>query len=106
MGQQMVIYLIAHPREVEPDWAAAGTALRQLDLDGQELAGLDADLRALRDAVTVGSRDLAVLELDDMRVYATGGPTWGDTPTDLAEVIERLAAHVEIYDAANLALVT
>jgi len=51
------------------------------------------DVTVLKDACLDGRRDCAVITIENTYVLITGGMSWGDPPTDLYNVFDRL------YDA-------
>ncbi len=104
MGQEVIIYLITHSTDAKPDWSAALGALERLEVGDAEREVLRADVETLRDAVEVGSRELVAIAIPGLQVYATGGPTWGDAPTELAESLERLVQYPQLCKAANFGL--
>lgn len=81
------------------DWPAVETYSWDVELDPEEdplgwvaenVARLRSDLNEFRDAMTHGSRELAVILIRNADVYLTGGMSWGETPTELADVFTRL----------------
>ena len=53
--------------------------------------GLETDLRLLEAAVEGSRRDVWIGEIGGKSVVLTGGPSWGDVPTDAFEAFNRLA---------------
>jgi len=44
------------------------------------------------DDVTVGGRDIAVMQIEGKRYYFTGGMSWGDDPTDSYQKVSLLSS--------------
>ena len=100
MGADMFISALATRRGTDLDWDAAEPAICALDRqeleriadelgwgdDGDVAAQLRAAVQAAREALTGGSRELAILRVGDWDIYLTGGLSTGDTPTDLFDV--------------------
>ncbi len=95
---------------VEVDWGPARARVAELqedDVQGDDWfddveqlrVGLLADIEAMERALTCGSRELDWFQLGPYRLYLTGGLSWGDSPTELFDVICRLDA----YGLAGLA---
>jgi hypothetical protein len=63
------------------------------DIDIERLRrDLRSDLRAFREGVEDRRSDLDYLLVRGARVWVTGGPSWGDDPSDLCSPMRRLHA--------------
>jgi hypothetical protein len=110
MGADMLIASLVIPSGVQPDFAAAHRrvdAVISADIeDPDEFLELpDPDtiegLLALRDDLhrclaeleqALFGREFTWSEVRDAQVYVTGGLSWGDSPTEAFELVNRLRA--------------
>ncbi len=111
MGADMVSAGLVLVDGVEVDWEPARARVAELQEDDvddwfddveQMRVGLLADITALEKARAGEgreARELDSFQLGPYRLYLTGGLSWGDSPTELFDVICRLDA----YGLAGLA---
>jgi hypothetical protein len=95
MGADMLIIGYAIQRGREPDWDRAREAAEKIDYEqesyvrsGTDLEEVRGKLDELETAFTRGDRELGILDLADLRLYVTGGMSWGDSPTELWSAFE------------------
>ena len=107
MGQDMIIYTTWYPREgFTPDWAAGEALIKSLAQDQNFLdeycydddsAAAEEDwlakLEEFKEAYCNGRRDMARYDMGPITVIMTGGPSWGDSPTELADLMGDLEQH-------------
>jgi len=126
MGSSMLIAVLPVPTDPNtlPDWAAARAAVDQLEyqqlgewvlnriedevddaqVDNEPvvLAAVKARLHErvteLEEAFATG-RDLTTLYLLDRRFLVSGGPSWGDSPTESFEALVELADTIPVAEA-------
>ena len=109
--------IVDEKRELDFETAdRAVTALQGLDVrepdsfidhDPDEPEGLEqirailrSDLRELREAIE-GYQEIAELKIRGATLYITGGLSWGDGPTEIWDVIDRLRSVRSVLSAAG-----
>jgi hypothetical protein len=95
MGADMLIIGYAIQRGREPDWDKARKAAAEIDYDQESFVDSGTTLEEVREKIDIleasltrGNRELGILDLADLRLYVTGGMSWGDSPTELWSAFE------------------
>jgi hypothetical protein len=119
MGADMLIASLVIPSGAQPDFAAAHRRVEAViaaDIDEPDefldlpdpgtpegLLALREDLHRclteLEDALV--GREFTWTEVRDAKVYLTGGLSWGDSPTEAFELVDRLRAVRGVLAAAG-----
>jgi hypothetical protein len=119
MGADMLIATLAIDEDLHPDFAAAHRAVDVITADRVEdpdefldlpdlatpegLVALRADLHRCLDELErrLGGREFTWIPVRGANVYVTGGPSWGDSPTEAFDLIDRLRAVRGVLAAAE-----
>lgn len=62
------------------------------------------DVLSVGDPSTYGPRDMAVLDIRGVRIYLSGGMSWGDAPTDAGAIMSELWDYPGLLEAVGFDL--
>jgi len=115
MGADMILYEAVYPADPnwKPDWEAGKALIKKLseedegficeyNFDSPEEAyeSFIGKLEEVKSAFTNGRRDMERLRVGPYRIMISGGMSWGDTPTDFADILGDLE-RFSILDACG-----
>ena len=106
MGMDLIQYNVWYESEgFEPDWDAGENKIKELFPEGfldeddpdyddcSEGPNVMDELETFKSVFEDGRRDTAFCSFSSFTVMSSGGPSWGDSPTDMATTIGTLDEH-------------